>query len=29
MVKSIIEIPANDPVAVEESRQVIDRIIAQ
>jgi NADH-quinone oxidoreductase subunit E len=29
MVKSIIEIPASDPVAVEESRQVIDQIIAQ
>jgi NADH-quinone oxidoreductase subunit E len=27
MVKSILEIPANDPVAVEELRQVIDRII--
>jgi NADH-quinone oxidoreductase subunit E len=29
MVKSIVEIPASDPVAVEESRQVIDQIIAQ
>lgn len=29
MVKSVIEIPANDPVAVKELRQVIDGIIAE
>jgi NADH-quinone oxidoreductase subunit E len=29
MVKSIVDIPANDPVAVEELRQVIDRIIEE
>jgi NADH-quinone oxidoreductase subunit E len=28
MVKSVIDVPANDPIAVEESRQVIDKIIA-
>jgi NADH-quinone oxidoreductase subunit E len=28
MVKSVIDVPASDPIAVEESRQVIDKIIA-
>jgi NADH-quinone oxidoreductase subunit E len=29
MVKSVIDVPANDPIAVEETRQVIDNIIAE
>lgn len=28
MVKSVVDVPANDPIAVEETRQVIDKIIA-
>jgi NADH-quinone oxidoreductase subunit E len=29
MVKTVIDVPASDPIAVEESRQVIDNIIAE
>jgi hypothetical protein len=27
MVKSVIDVPASDPIAVEESRQVIDKLL--